>query len=294
MQVISLARPVRPLKSLGLFICLGVVAYGFGWAGAIFFPGQRPGAVVARAALASIGVALLLFGSSQLLRRAAFPPDALGLRPTWHHARGFVLGTAAGSLLYAALAATLAVQVPFHWERGLLSFSDAVLAAHTYFWTAWGEELLFRGYALLVLMQYLGPRRAVWVMALAFGLFHLPGMEGLAAVRMVATTGIMAVVFSFSFLLTRTLWTAIGLHVAVNVWLHTLTGLDASGQATSWNMVMTKPWPTNYNAAFWSFFMVTSLVAFLCFWQWNLAASRSAASSHPLETSNIGPRMGNQ
>jgi membrane protease YdiL (CAAX protease family) len=155
----------------------------------------------------------------------------------------------------------MTLQVPLHWERGLLSAADVGLVAHTYFWTGWGEELLFRGYALVVLVRFLGARKAVWVMALPFGLFHLPGMDGLPAVKMVATTATMALVFSYSFLLTGTLWTAVGLHLAVNVWLHTLTGPDGSGHVTYWNLVSAQQWPTDYDAAFWTFLTVHSLVA---------------------------------
>ena len=249
-------------KSLWLFLGLCVVAYGFALAGVMFFPNQLPGALLARAMLAACGVALLLFGSKMLLRRDGFPADALGLQLTLPHVKGFVLGMAGGLLLIALLAATLAVQVPFHWERGLLSLSHAAFAAHTYFWTSFGEELIFRGYALVALSCYLGPRKAVWALALPFGLFHLPGMGlGMAAAKMIATTSAMSIVFSYSFLRTGTLWTAVGLHVALNILLHTLTGLDGEGKTTLWKPIFGL-WPTGYDAGFWTFITITSLVAF--------------------------------
>jgi membrane protease YdiL (CAAX protease family) len=255
-------RPAPPKKSFSLFVCLCAVAYGFALAGVMFFPNQLPGALMARAMLAACGVALLLFGSKMLLRRDGFPADALGLQLTRPHAKGFVLGVAGGLLFIALMAATLAVQVPVHWERGSLSLSHAAFAAHTYFWTGFGEELIFRGYALVALSCYLGPRKAVWALALPFGLFHLPGMGmGMAAAKMIATTSAMSIVFSYSFLFTGTLWTAVGLHVVMNVSLHTLTGLDGADKPTLWKPIFGL-WPTGYDAGFWTLITITSLVAF--------------------------------
>ena len=249
-------------KSFWRFICLCAAAYGFGLVGVMFFPKERPDALMARAMLAACGVALLLFGSKMLLQRDGFPAGALGLQLTLPHIKRFVMGVAAGLLFIALIAAALAVQVPFHWERGLLSLSVAAFAAHTYFWTSFGEELIFRGYALVALSYYLGPRKAVWTLALPFGLLHLPGMGmGLAAAKMIATTSAMSIVFSCSFLLTRTLWTAVGLHVATNVSLHTLTGLDGASNATLWKPIFGS-WPTRYDAGFWTAITITSLIAF--------------------------------
>jgi membrane protease YdiL (CAAX protease family) len=84
---------------------------------------------------------------------------------------------------------------------------------------------------------------------------------GMAAAKMIATTSAMSIVFSYSFLRTGTLWTAVGLHVALNVSLHTLTGLDGEGKTTLWKPIFGL-WPTGYDAGFWTFITITSLVAF--------------------------------
>lgn len=106
--------------------------------------------------------------------------------------------------------------------------ADVFLDAHAYFWGNLAEELIFRGYALVLLARALGTQRALWILAPAFGWFHLEGLEGMALAKMIATTGAMHFVFTFAYLATRTLWTAAGLHAAANVLLHSITGL--SGQ----------------------------------------------------------------
>jgi uncharacterized protein len=232
-------------------------------AGWMFLQRDNTSALLARAVFSGCSVALLAFGSSRLLRRDGYPADALGLRPNLPHARGFIIGIGVGVLLMASMAAVLALQVPFHWVRGSSSLGHAALAAHAYFWNNFAEELIFRGYALVVLSNYLGPRKAVLVLALPFGLFHLPGMGiGMAAAKMVATTAMMSIVFSYGFLLTGTLWTAIGIHVTANVWLHTVTGLDGGGSNPLWKPVFGH-WPTGYDAGFWTLIGVTSV--FSCF-----------------------------
>lgn len=258
-------RPAAQKKSLWVFTCLCVIAYGFGLAGAVFFPNERPGALVARAILAACGVALLLFGSKLLLRRDGFPTEALGLQLTLPHTKQFVWGISGGLLFVALVAAALFVQVPFHWERGLLPLSHVAFAAHTYFWTGFGEELIFRGYPLVVLSYYLGPQKAVWALALPFGLFHLPGMGiGMAAAKMIATTSAMSIIFGYSFLVTRTLWTSIGLHAAINVSLHTLTGLNGTGKPALWKPVF-GPWPSGYDPGFWTLIAIATVAAYLLY-----------------------------
>jgi hypothetical protein len=78
---------------------------------------------------------------------------------------------------------------------------------------------------------------------------------------MIATTSAMSLVFSYSFLFTGTLWTAVGMHVAINVLLHTLTGLDGAAKTTVWKPIFGL-WPTGYDAGFWTAITITSLVAF--------------------------------
>ena len=258
-----LTRLPPPKKSFWQFAGLCMVALGLRVAGAIFFPTELPWTQIARATLDAGAVTLLLIGSSRLLRREGFPADALGLQLNWRHMKGFLLGVGGSIAIIGLLAAVFVVQVPIHWDRGILPLSHAALAAHTHFWTSFEEELIFRGYALLVLARYTGPRKAVWAMSLLFGLFHLPGMGfGMAAAKMIATTGVMSIVFSYSFLLTGTLWTTVGLHAAINISLHTLTGLDGAGKPSLWTPTFA-PWPTSYDAGFWTTVTITGIVAFI-------------------------------
>ena len=243
----------RLASSFGLFIGLGLIAYGLAMTGELFVPGMRPEAQLGRMALTAIAVLVLLLGSLRLLRREGLAPDVLGLWLLPGRAKWFMGGVVSAGFFMGLLAALLVLQVPFHWERGTLSSTNALLAAHRYFWNGMGEELLFRGFALVLLARYFGPRRAAFALVLPFGLFHLPGLGfSLAGLKMMVTTGAMSLLFSASFLLTRTLWTAISLHMMLNVLLHTITGLDGGSLPTLWKPVFEGPWPTGYDAPFWT------------------------------------------
>lgn len=277
------AKPTLRKRSLLIFILLSMTTYGMIVAGTMVFPGGHLEVQLARAALNLFGVSALLMGSNWLLRRDGFQSDALGMSLSLPHLKGFLLGVLAGIVFMALLVAMLWIQLPFYFVPGSLSVAGALLATLGYFLGNVGEELIFRGYGLVVLAHFLGARKAAWVLALPFGLSHLPGLFGTQAWQMVATTSVMAVVFSYCFLSTGTLWTAISMHVVLNALLHTLTGLDGEAKPTLLKPVFHSPWPTGYNFGFWTFLGVALLTALLVSLRWKaLSHARVSASSNTL------------
>lgn len=221
--------------------------------GVALFPGDRLGAHFGRVLCSTLAVAALIAGGTTLLRRGGLPADRLGLKPTLAHARYFLLGIAGAILLVGLLAGALYVFVPFYWEPGRRSVADVFLDGHAYFWGNLAEELIFRGYAFVLLARAFGTQRALWLLAFAFGWFHLEGLGGLELARMIATTGAMHFVFAFAFLGTRTLWTAAGLHAAANVLLHSISGL--SGKPALLQPILATPLASS-DVTFWVFFGV--------------------------------------
>jgi membrane protease YdiL (CAAX protease family) len=151
---------------------------------------------------------------------------------------------------------------PFHFERGTLGAREGLVAINGYFWSNIGEELVFRGYVLIVLIRRFGLRAALAATALIFGLFHLPGQSGLGAVKMVFTTAAFSYLLSAAFLTTGTLWTAIALHFGANVLLHKITGL--SGGVALVKPVLQGAYPS-YDPAFFVTVAVPLLGAWLMF-----------------------------
>lgn len=90
------------------------------------------------------------------------------------------------------------------------------------------EELLFRGFLLVAAIRLFGKIGAIFFVSFLFGIFHLQGLgvtrDGLT---MAMTTFTMALLFTAEIYFTKSIWTAVALHIAGNLILHTL-GFDGT------------------------------------------------------------------
>jgi uncharacterized protein len=239
-------KPRFPAASLFWFVVGAVVLRMLAIPAWMFFPERGVFAHSARVVIPLLVVAGLIVLNGKFLMRDGFPCDTLGLslrRIGWFFAGGILIVP-----VMLAMAGALWLLVPFHWERGEMAWSQLGWRTAEYFAGNFGEELAFRGYLLVVLARYLGLTRALLIGAVLFGLFHLPGLSGTEALKMICTTGAMSFIFACGYVLTGSLWTAVGLHVFGNVILHEVLGMSGkSGIAT---MVFHEPWPTSYDPAF--------------------------------------------
>lgn len=162
-------------------------------------------------------------------------------------------------MLIGLFAGALYLTVPYELESGARSLSELSMDANAYFWGNFAEELIFRGYALIAAARVFGTQKALWMLAPAFGIFHFEGLGGVALAKMIATTGAMHFVFAYAYLGTRTLWTAVSLHAAANILLHSITGL--SDHPAVFRSIFTMPMPSAYDLTFWLFFGVAAAVA---------------------------------
>jgi hypothetical protein len=101
-----------------------------------------------------------------------------------------------------------------------------------YFLIAFGEELALRGILFRALEIALGSVGALVLSSTVFGLLHLgnPGATLIGAVTSAAAGG---VVFGTAYMLTRSLWLAIGLHWAADFWQGSFFGLHPAGTTVS-------------------------------------------------------------
>lgn len=229
----------------------------------ITFPSQSFIQHFARTASMAIGALIVIIGSTRLLKKNDIPAEVLGLRLSVKSFFSFILGGVIGMIVIISIGLILYFFVPYHFETGSLKGVEVIKEAHSYFWGNFLEELIFRGYPLIVLSQLFGWRKAVWIMALPFGLFHLPGLgfstEGL---KMIITTAAYSFLFSYAFILTGTLWTALGVHVSSNIILHSISGLDGLERAVFLPVFETK-WPENYNPGLLSLLICVIITSFL-------------------------------
>jgi len=104
---------------------------------------------------------------------------------------------------------------------GTVAFVTAMLAAG-----AIGEELIFRGYGLQMLIAGAGPWATILPVGVLFGLLHAanPAASRLSS----AITAGFGILFGYAYLRSRDLWLPIGLHFGWNFTLP-LFGVNISG-----------------------------------------------------------------
>ncbi len=157
------------------------------------------------------------------------PFTDIGLQTGRASGRNFGLGVlfgagAAALMLAAPLLAGTGHLVPrpnpqFNW-LGLVFYLLVLLTA------AFGEEMIFRGYAFQLLIQKMGPFATVLPVAVLFGLAH--SGNPYATTLGIVNTILWGILLGYAFLRSHDLWLPIGLHYGWNAVLP-LFGVNLSG-----------------------------------------------------------------
>ncbi len=207
------------LFTLGAALC--VLVYLF----LLNFPGLGRGSFTA--GLIPVMVLAVSTGciTARFLRKDGIAPAALGLtaghRPLLHLGLGILAGGALAGLWLIIVA--VATGATWHMNPGF-SYLVLVGTCAFNFFNNVAEELVYRGYAFLRLIERLGATLTVVVTSAVFALLHLQaGLPWLSVLAGVFTTGL---IFGAIFERWRSLPLALGFHVATNI------AQDASGLRT--------------------------------------------------------------
>jgi membrane protease YdiL (CAAX protease family) len=167
-----------------------------------------------------IPVAILAITTAGLtatfLRAEEWSPAVLGLRATQHPIAMFTRGVLAGGALTGAWLGIVTIATGASWHLNP-SFSPAALVLAFLFnlFNNIGEELVYRGYLFLRLMETWGIPATALVTSAAFAMLHLQaGLPWLSVLAAVFTSGL---IFAAVFARWRSLPLALGVHVATNV-----------------------------------------------------------------------------
>lgn len=217
--------------SIVTFLVVAFIAWEINIFGESVFPSLHWFPYLIRTTITVLADFLLFFISIRLLEKNQVPVEALGLAPKVMFPNvlfGFVIGVVSLALIEGLLYTV----APYTFRHGPLHGTMVLQEACSYCVGNSLEELMFRGFLLVILSRFAGWRIAILVMAFLFGLFHLQGSGiSLAGWRMAASTAIYSFVFSLSYILTGSIWTAISAHVTSNILLHALFGLDGMHRA---------------------------------------------------------------
>jgi uncharacterized protein len=157
------------------------------------------------------------------------PLADIGLGATRASLINFILGLAlgGGAAVFMLIAPLLAgtghlLQNP----RSEATAPTLIFYLFTLLVAATGEELIFRGYALQLLIEKMGPFATILPISVIFGVVHAANPHSSRVG--VLNTVIWGILLGYSFLRSRDLWLPIGLHFGWNVVLP-LFGVNLSG-----------------------------------------------------------------
>ena len=249
----------QPILVLLLFVVAGFVIIG---TGPMFVPMAGPFDRPEAAIWKVIGAALMFALTWWFVRRDPYARAMLDLGLTGRNMR-VLLGWSlvAAAIIFGWLLLFRGLQA-FHIEVGTMTAAGFAVSVVVYLFGSIIEELAFRGYPFLRMRRTYGVVAAVAISSLAFGLFHFPGMHGLALLKVVATAGLCSVIFCLGFLRAGTLWAAIALHAGLNITLHSVLGAGDANRASLLRVVADGPTP-GWDVWFWSFMAAGSVAAVL-------------------------------
>lgn len=164
---------------------------------------------------------ILLAVSWILLRLEGKSLDSIGVDQPRRRLTEFLAGFALLGLASAAqqLALSAATGDSFTVNQ---NFRGGMLLEHARFVvnSVLFEELLFRGYVLYQLCRFLGPRRAIWIDAAAFGIYHWFSYSAfgnpVVMIYVLVMTGMMGLMWARAFTATKSVAAPIGLHFGWN------------------------------------------------------------------------------
>jgi membrane protease YdiL (CAAX protease family) len=208
------------LFALGAALC--VLLYLF----LLNFPGLGPGSPTA-----GVVPVVVLAGSTwwltrKFLRSDGMSPADLGLSAVDSRTTRLAVGFVAGSAQTLVWFGIVTLMTGATWHLNPTFRGIALLGACAFnFFNNVGEELVYRGYAFVRLLERFGPYRTVVATSIIFALLHVQsGVPVLSALAGVFTSGL---VFGAIFARWRSLPLALGFHVATNI-MQDVSGLRVS------------------------------------------------------------------
>jgi uncharacterized protein len=192
------------------------------------FPGNNLFPLLIRPAILLFSLVLSYNLNNKFSRKCLLDSDILKFKSG--HIKYYLGGIVLGCLLIATIWAIIYLIYPFEILKN--PYSKINLAADILSYSLGNtlEELLFRGFILLASVKFFGKMGGIFFVSLLFGVFHLQGTGfTVSGLGMVMTTFTMSLLFISVIYYTKSIWTAVILHITGNLLLHTL-GFDGTNK----------------------------------------------------------------
>lgn len=209
-----------------LFVFLGIVLWILNILGQISFPGNNLFPFLMRSTILFITVILCYYLNKKFSKKNQLQFDIVKFKSS--DIKYYLNAILLGCILIAIIWAFTYLIYPFEIVMNPNSKTNLTTDIISYSLGNTLEELLFRGFVLLVSVKLFGKIGGALFVSLLFGLFHLQGM-GLTAnsLSIVTTTFTMSLLFISVIFYTESIWTAVTLHIVGNLLLHSF-GFDGT------------------------------------------------------------------
>lgn len=211
--------------NLILFLLFGGIIWTLNITGQSIFPGNNLFPFIVRSVLL-IGLLVLTYYVNYVFsKKNALSSSILNFEPRFigHYLSGSIVAV----LLIATIFTITYMVYPFEIIKNPHSNVNLATDIISYSLGNTLEELLFRGFLLIACVKLFGKIGGILLVSVLFGLFHLQGTgltrEGFS---MVMTTGTMSLLFISIIYCTKSIWTAVLIHITGNLLLHSF-GFDA-------------------------------------------------------------------
>jgi len=130
---------------------------------------------------------------------------------------------------------------------------DLLLNSFWYhFKSALTEELIYRGALLIILIDRIGPKKAIWITTIIFGAYHwfsydMFGGSLIPMIYIFLITGVAGFIWAYCYIKTESIALALGFHLGSNFFLslylpnqpygELLYSIEANAVLTEWNQL---------------------------------------------------------
>ncbi len=157
--------------------------------------------------------------------------DAFGIQIDWRIRKEHVEGLILAAVMMTVIVSLFVLWSAYSVEQMDLSVSEfadrAISAAVFYYWAAFLEELLFRGYLFQKLIELMKPRGAILVMSVFFGCVHLTNPH--VTFFSICNIVLAGIFLSVCYLKTQSLWLCTAAHFGWNYTMGVVYSLPVSG-----------------------------------------------------------------
>lgn len=147
--------------------------------------------------------------------------NVLGVIPNTNRLSQFLIGLLVIIVITLLNICIETLVLKIDWKLNIINFNAILNALWYHLKSALTEDMVFRGVILYILISRLGAKWAIWISAIAFGIYHwfsygIIGERVILLAYVFLITGFTGYVWAFTFYKTKSIMMGLGFHLGVN------------------------------------------------------------------------------